>query len=361
MAIKQIKDREQLPELGNIRLGVRSETQGGYPQNVEYFVLDNVPEVKAVYGENPTELHAYLPTDEVDDVMPHFYKWFKGGTKSKDGELLGGDLQCWGDGETGHVRKDMDRFTRVVPTRPCLGRECPDWLNNGKPQCKPIMDLFIVLPRVSLLGVYRISSSSWHTIQNFHNQLTLIKRTWGELTNIPFLIYREVKNVNYIDNAGVSRKSKPAIMMIKPFEQFTELYGAAVEAKVKALTSSTWKPNHELLLASAPVDLYPLTHQEMPDGKVLQIEEAKVVGVEEIAESPELSDLFAKLTTLKKKENTPKLRLLTTRKYENEPNLLVFMKSYLESQIEELTPKAAPATPVAPTPVVPTADNGGLI
>lgn len=352
MAIKQIKDREQLPELGNIRLGVRSETKGGYPQNVEYFVLDSVPEVKAVYGENPTELHAYLPTDEVDDVMPNFYKWFKGGKTDREGNLIGGELQCWGDGITGHLRRDMDKVTRVVPTRPCLGRDCQDWKHNKKPQCKPIMDLFIVLPRVSLLGVYRISSSSWHTIQNFHNQLTLIKRTWGKLTNIPFLIYREVKHIQYEDD-GVTKSSKPAIMMIKPFEQFTELYGAAVEAKVKALTSSTWKPNHELLLASAPVDLYPITHQETADGRILQIEEAKVVGVEEIAESPELADLFIKLTALKKKENTPKLRLLTTRKYENEPNLLVFMKAYLEKQIEELTPKAAPA--------VPTVDNGGLI
>ena len=65
MAIKGLTDRPRPPRLGKIRLGVK--TEASYPQSKDYFVCP--PEVKAVFGDEPTELTVFFPSNTREEVF----------------------------------------------------------------------------------------------------------------------------------------------------------------------------------------------------------------------------------------------------------------------------------------------------
>jgi hypothetical protein len=157
MGIQMVNERSRPPILGKIRLGIKKESQKGsmFPSEVEYFVLKDAPEVAKVYGPEPKELDVMFLSDELDDAIPTWLRWYSGGGLNKDGEFMGGSCQCIGNGPDKYgnpgqadYRAKRDPITLIVPKRECLGPKCPDWFGrDGKQQCRQGMNVLAVLPR----------------------------------------------------------------------------------------------------------------------------------------------------------------------------------------------------------------------
>jgi len=96
MAIQGLTDTyQQQRQLPKLRLGIISDGATKYPKNPDHFCFDKdeVPEVVAVYGEEPKFIHAILVGNSVDEIMPCNYQWFTGAGKSWF-------MPCSGDGIT---------------------------------------------------------------------------------------------------------------------------------------------------------------------------------------------------------------------------------------------------------------------
>jgi hypothetical protein len=109
-----------------------------------------------------------------------------------------------------------------------------------------------------------------------------------------------------------------------------------------------FKPTQEVL--EAPMEDNFITH-------TAAIEHKPAADLQVVADDVELAPLFEQLCKSLGKENTPKVRLLTARKFENDADPKATLKSYL---LEKTTVVAKPpaATAAAAQPPV---SSGGLI
>lgn len=351
MPIKEFQERRSLPVIGKIRLGIRKVSQGGkeYPSETDYFVLTDAPDVEAVYGKEPKQLEAMFPSDDLNLVMPHFYKWYSGGVKAKNGDIIGGKLNCYGDGDVAHHLAKRDPVSRVVPTRTCAAEKCPDWIgSNGIQQCKAAMSVFVILPRVSLLGMYQIDTTSKTSIQNFVNQMYSLKDTWGTFRKSHFILYRDPTPIRHIDaKSGEEKSSVHNILRVRPDESFTKMHGAELQHRVTALLSGTIElPKEQLLIESPMEDNYAM--EALPAPPPPSVDAALVA-----ANDPSLSQMFDAICALRKVKNTEKVRLLTARKFEKETDIKSALKAYLTSELEKGAPAAPANKPPDPVPVTP--------
>lgn len=355
MPIKEFQEKRRLPVIGKIRLGTRKVSQGGkeYPSETDYFVLDDAPDVAKVYGDQPKQLEVMFPSDDLNAVIPHWYKWYAGGVKDKDGNIVGGKLNCYGDGDVAHYMLKRDPITRVVPTRKCLIENCPDWKDGkGVQQCKPAMSVFVLLPRVSLLGLYQIDTTSKAAIQNFVNQMYLLKETWGTFRRNHFIIFRDPTMMSFVDKDGKEQRREHFILKVRPDEGFMQEHGAALQGRITALTQGYLELPKEQELLEAPMeDNYALVGQVDDTAQAAP----PVDAMKEIAESPDLAPLFEKVCQARGKQNTDKMRLLTARKFEKSPDPKAALKAYLETEAAKAKPadKAASQAPASQPDVVP--------
>lgn len=361
MPIKEFQEKRRLPVIGKIRLGTRKTSQGGkeYPAESEHFVLDDAPDVAAVYGKEPKQLEVMFPSDDLNIVIPHYYKWYSGGVKDKEGNIIGGKLNCYGDGDVAHWLAKRDPVTRVVPTRKCAAEQCPDWVKGGVQQCKAAMSVFVILPRVSLFGVYQIDTTSKSAIQDFVNQMYLIKETWGTFRKQHFIVYRDPTMIGFVDKDGKEQRREHHILRIRPDESFQANHGAELQGRVqRLLQGSIVLPKEQELIEAPMEDNYALEAKAIEAPK-------PAAGIEIVANDPELMPLFDQLTKLRKKENTEKMRLLTARKFEKQADPKTALKNYLVSEIGKAKPTepAAASADVPPPPAVsqPALNADGLI
>lgn len=179
--IKGLSDRRRLPRLGSIRLGIKkksAKTGNEYPVEVDYFVCP--PEVQAVFGEKPKELEIMVPINEIDAVFPQAYKFY-GSSKG---------LKCQGNGEIAYrVKEDTGEMIEV---------ECPcELLDQGK--CKQSGTLMVMVPKVSVGGIYQIRTSSFNSIVDINSGLDYVSALVGRFAMIP-LTLRRVKTETHHDD-----------------------------------------------------------------------------------------------------------------------------------------------------------------
>jgi len=387
MPIQKIHAKPKLPILGKIRLGVRKESAKGslYPSDVEYFVLKDAPGVAQVYGEDPTELDIIFISDDLNQNIPTWYKWYAAGTTNSKGEAIGGKLLCMGNGPLSEIvngetvitpgtalyYKGRDPNNRaVIPTRPCLAEGCPDWVDDkGNKKCRQTMQVICILPRVSLYGGFQIDTGSWYSIESFHNQLELVRSlNGGSVRFIPFKVVREETATPYFD----TRTQKDVvgrhyIMKLKPNENFFELHGSAVKERLAVFKNANFTLSGvtEKLIEGPMEDNFPLL--EAGATEVLSAPE-RVETAEALAEDPQVNEKFNTLEKLLGKTFTYKSRVIAIRKKENEPDIKAAVLLELDQKIAQEKAKAeAPVQVVAPAAakerevIPPTSSDGGGI
>lgn len=359
MPIQTIHNAQPVPIIGKIRLGIRKQSASGsdYPSTVEHFVLTDAPDVEKVYGPDPKELDIMFPSDDLEAIVPTWLKWYAGGVRGKDGSMIGGRLQCYGDGPdaegkpgTAHYLLKRDPITRVVPTRPCAGALCPDYKSaSGVQQCKQSMRVFCMLPLVSWYGVYQIDTTSWNSIHSFATQIRWVKDlNNGVVRMIPFKIVREEKTTNYLDpKTGKEKSGRQYIMMLKPNEVFLEKHGDNMKQKVALAFQASQRyllPSREETLEAPMEDHFPATEVE-----VLPAITA-VATAETLVEDADISAAFDSLEKATGKAYAKKARIIAIRKKEGAADLKQAVLDQINQMMKEHEQK-----PLAPV------TDGGII
>jgi len=183
--IKGLSERRRLPRLGKIRLGIkRTGAAGAVPTEVDYFVCP--PEVQRVYGPRPTALRIMIPVEDTSQVFPQAYKWYG----------LGSGLKCKGDGQIALRRwadVEPDLKARVggmhepndLVEIPC---PCPR-LKTG--ECGVKAHLMVLLPDVSLSGVYQLDTGSVWNLIEVNSSLDFLRALLGRVALVPLRLRRE--------------------------------------------------------------------------------------------------------------------------------------------------------------------------
>ncbi|MEW5934749.1 MAG: hypothetical protein AB1816_14330 [Bacillota bacterium] len=223
----------RLPRCGKIALGRRDEQ--GLPRAVDYFITP--PEVQAVYealyrregreceyDDEGTlkirELDIMIPVDDEDTFAPYWLKRYGGMS-----------LICRGDGETATVdlawlqgqgreeypvawddKGPVDTLTgerlevqvgpkgRAWVRVPCPYEKCPHY---QKKLCREVFILSVILPRVNMMGVYSLDSSSWNSFNDLLNSLELLREAQrrrggpGDVSFIPMTLKVNLKKVAF--------------------------------------------------------------------------------------------------------------------------------------------------------------------
>jgi hypothetical protein len=351
MGIQQVESRTSVPEPRKIRLGVRKEGTA-FPKNVEYFVLKDAPEVEAVYGKDPKELDIIFLSDDLDESIPTWLKWWSGGVKGKDGNVIGGKLVCKGNGPGADGKPGIAEWWakrepgQPVPTRECLGDKCPDWNDTkGNRQCKPSMQVFFLLPLVTLHDFYEIDTTSWKTIHSFHDRLRYIKQVNnGKVKLLPFKIVREEEPTEYTDpRTGERKKGTQWVMKLKSNEEFMVKHADRVKeivAKTSLLEKSLTLPTPQQAALMPMEDNFPVLDAEASSGE-------RVLTAQDLLLDADINQAFSDLEAVTQKKFEEKARLISIRKLENKPNVKEAVISSIQDVIRKELAKNSSAGSVA--------------
>lgn len=222
MGIKSIDQDQRMPRLGKIHLGIRkfrdAKDKKGYPQATDYFVLPE--ELKAPCGEKPTELDVMFASNDIDAVLPHWYKLY--------GQSSVAPL-CRGDGVKA-MRLDLKTAERVEVE--CLGpRECQfnqktDTTTGVVEEkgCSPIGSLMIWLYKAPGLGVYQIDTGAWNGIRELLADLNLMKTALGgRIAWVPLKLKLVQREVNRLDAVRGLVKTTVRILTLQYEKSLQEL------------------------------------------------------------------------------------------------------------------------------------------
>jgi hypothetical protein len=181
-----ISKKRRIPRLGKIRLGKKVKKKKAdkrcthdkgedcmyctYPTETSYFVVPR--EVEQMYGEEPTELDILFLSNEIEDIFPQSYEYYRSS-----------GLYCYGNGEAAErYDEDVKKF---------LPRECPCEYLTEKGLCGERAHLLVILPKVSMGGVYQITTSSFNSIVDITSSLDFVKRLIGRFELVPLKLKRK--------------------------------------------------------------------------------------------------------------------------------------------------------------------------
>lgn len=174
--IKGLSDKRRLPRLGKIRLGVKAVSGQGktYPVEKHYFIVP--PEVAKVYGQQTEELDVMFPLEDERIIFPQRLAWF--------GQSRG--PKCMGDGAKARRLNDKGEYE---------DRECPCELLKKK-ECQQRANLLVMLPKVSVGGVYQIDISSYHSIVDLNSGIDYIRALMGRISMVPLKLKRVARETH---------------------------------------------------------------------------------------------------------------------------------------------------------------------
>jgi len=235
--IKGISEVRRLPRLGKIHLGVKVEDptkKSPYPQAVDYFVCP--PEVQSVHGEKPKQLPILFPVEDDELFAQQWYRCYSG----KWG------LICKGNGET--ADRSIDTATGALAGREtketvrrevsCPGPKCPEF---QKRQCRPILNLQFILPKVPGLGVWQLDTSSYNSIVNINAGIDMVRGGCGRIAFIPLTL--ELVPATAQPEGG-TKKTIHVLRLTTPMT-FPELLSIAQQPVVKMLMPAPEPPEEE--------------------------------------------------------------------------------------------------------------------
>jgi hypothetical protein len=242
------QQQRQLPKL---RLGLIDETPGKdgrarkFPKNPDHFCFDpdEVPEVVAVYGEQPKEIHAILVGNNVDEIMPANYQFYISSGQNWF-------MNCSGDGKTGawyarHLKKtpgvelvegyhDGKQKPGSFLRKGC-GETCPDYM--AKPQrCKMTARIRVMLPLVSTSTVYEIVTHSRNTIIDFSAAIQNAQRdlSFGHGMGVVFKLSKnEVKKQKVKEDESGTQVQHFAYLTCQKDDTFWDTYKEQFMDKIR--------------------------------------------------------------------------------------------------------------------------------
>lgn len=358
MGIKGVSDKRVLPRLSKIRTGVKKTAKSGkeYPKEVAYFVLDPVKAIldkegnvigtepdehiqKAieVYGKQPTVLDVVFPVDDMALCADPYMKWWGGNVQKKKAML-----NCIGDGEyasyqgqqqvPGMIPPNELPNVEIVSGKPanriCNRDACPQAVSGA---CKPNMNLRVVLPKVSMFGVFQIDTTSTQAMEAILSSIDVARNALAmqgitSLAGVPLKLYRERTpnkhgGVNYIMKIAVSETG---------LEEEKQKY---LQRQPSTLALGSGRTTVEPILIDEPnFDLLPQSMHGMPQTGELEAPNPELPTANTAETWIEEADVVEKLNAYESlmgsKIPRPKI-LARARKCKNKSELVAFIDSKL--------------------------------
>lgn len=173
--IKNLSNRRRIPRLGKIHLGIKKIARSGkeYPSETPFFVCP--PEVEKVYGKEPVELDVMFPLESPEACFPQAYEHFGSGA----------GLKCTGDGE--RAAEKQEDGTWKERACPCEKAQPPEGM---KASCAQSAHLMVILPKISMGGVYQIDTHSYHSIVDVNSGIDYCIGVIGRMAWVPLKLKR---------------------------------------------------------------------------------------------------------------------------------------------------------------------------
>lgn len=290
--IRGLTEKKRMPRIGKLHLGIKVTTnkQGKecapYPKATDYFVYPEadapggevLPQLVKEYGEKPKELPVIFALEDEESICSQYYRCY---TRSRG-------LVCRGDGEI--CMRILDTKTGWLPTKdtaettmkelPCQGRECPDYQAG---QCREVMNLQFMLPKISGMGIWQIDTSSINSIRNINSCLQMIKAVYGRVAMVPLLLTLEKLEVT---PPGGTKKN----VHVLNIRSTDSLIQAAIKAQMSPLELVIGKAGVE----QAEADVEALWPPDEQDRKLSEEEAAERMTPGEI-ETAQAADQWEKL------------------------------------------------------------------
>ncbi len=270
--IKDQSNKRRLPRLGRIRLGIKkiSEKTGNeYPVETPYFVVDE--NVARVYGDKPIELDVLVPINNLKIIAPQKYIWFG---KSKGARCMGNLSQA----------KRLNEQTKKWEPR-----ECPCELLNK--ECNRQTHLFVILPKVSVGGIYQITSRSFHSMVDINSCLDYVETLVGRFAMVPLKMRRVPKETH---GSGRKETHYPIMLLLDEPEKPEDKL-----AFLNSLRDSTRRvlEAQQRLALPAPIEENPAM-----DDAVVEVEEDEPERVADVGETsvalPPVDDPYKRIFNL---------------------------------------------------------------
>ena len=229
MPIKSIHGSatERFPSLGILRKGA-PKTEANKPgRDLQFFRFSNPsrPELEVLfrelYGEQPAELHVYLPGRTLNDNYSYYME-----------EWVAGGLQHRCDGETCNIWLGEDKHYHRE-SKPCPGG------------CKPVGRLSLILPelwKAGHVGYVTMETHSLHDIMNIQAALMATFDSRGDnplgLRGIEFVLRRmpeEISVPGFGQNAGKRQHVEKWLVRLEPAQDWVLLQLASARAQTMML------------------------------------------------------------------------------------------------------------------------------
>ena len=193
------RNKINVDKRGKISTGIKAVNDKGveYPKAVDYFVIDEFPELLKAYGTKPTKLVLFFPSNEIEDFF------------QADMVLYGGNQtlirKCNGNDECIHRVDEEIEFEDGFKKKfvagefsECVCKSMPKTIKkNGKEVNNPklcriamYMKAFVADCKTGKIEnplCYLFYSGSRNTAENIYSELVKIRNLMGgKLMNIPF-------------------------------------------------------------------------------------------------------------------------------------------------------------------------------
>jgi hypothetical protein len=271
--IKGLSEIRRLPRLGKIRLGKKVANKSGngdHPTEVDYFVFD--PQTPApeendrlkqifakLYGDEPKSISIMFPVPDAAVFFPQDYKRYGSSTS----------LQCKGDGEVAVCAADdfatglkiIGRSEMGGPKVECKGRECPYYKSK---KCTEVGILQFLLPELPGMGVWQITTGSYHSIVSVNSCIDYIRQVCGRVHMIPLKLERIAQETAY-----EGKKATHYILQINTAFGITDLQRLAnVDPTKIMLGLPEPEPDKEdiLLQGNARIEAVDAEFESVPSG-----------------------------------------------------------------------------------------------
>lgn len=251
----------KLPIGGRIRLGVRIKNEQGveYPKELDYFVCPK--EVRAVFGEEPTELTVFFPRNNREEVFPQCYE--KYGSNEA--------LLCQGDGEKSAQRLNLENGRWGTVKCPC-GHYGPYDKKNKVGGCVKAGYLKFMIPSVSIGTFYQCRIGGVVSIEECNSAFKLAElTTGGRWAMIPFRMKRVPKKLKIPGTANMKTHWVVTLEIAASTEEIRRVMSGEILYLGQQKDSEYELEAEELPLANQRMD----TEEESMDRKEKMKESAK--------------------------------------------------------------------------------------
>lgn len=184
----------KLPIGGRIRLGIREKNEKGVERIIETEFFVCTEEVRAIFGDEPTELTVFFPSAERKEVFPQNYEKYGGNNA----------LRCWGDGKTSGQRKNLKNGTWYDVKCPCEHYNKKYDKETKIGGCVKAGYLKFMIPSVSIGTFYQCRIGGTVSIEECNSAFKLADITTGGCwAMIPFRMKRVAKRLKIPNTAFV--------------------------------------------------------------------------------------------------------------------------------------------------------------